>query len=94
MSHPPNSTVVVGWRLAGVVRARRDIGMDGYDLLTPPVDPGDQAGLTRWVPASSVRAPVIGGNICASPATQCWCGLIHLPAGRLAELGAELGAPP
>lgn len=92
MTFEPNSTVLVGWRLAGVVRARRESGIDGYDLLTPPVDPGDLTLMSRWVPTTSIAAPVIGGNVCDRAATTCWCGLLHLSAGRLAELRAELAS--
>lgn len=78
--------------LGRVIRASRNGGAAGYDVLAATGDPGSRGGATVFSPDWCTKPAVIGDTVCPEPWGECWCGLSHFTPEVLSWLPkAEAG---
>jgi hypothetical protein len=82
---PPDTPVVVGWRLGRIVKEARNGSADGYSVTT--ASEGHEGSAPHFVERYAVQVAELGVNVCRTPRGQCWCGLIHVPQPELLDGG-------
>lgn len=70
--------VVMAWRVGVIVKKSRLGRVDGYDVQSLVLEPGDGT-LPHFYEAYYLKPAIVGETICRMPKGQHWCGLIHVP---------------